>query len=180
MSKNSKKTKRIDVAIVVGSTGDLATLQETERVLEDFKVPYKITIGSAHRTPDAVRHFVKRSEALGAKVFIAASGGAAALPGVVAAETTCPVIGIPMDTPSLAGLDSLLSIVQMPGGVPVATVAIGKAGAKNAALLAIQILATRDAKYQASLAVFRKQMSAKILNDAKTVSRARTQILDFK
>ena len=176
----SKKSKRIDVAIVVGSTADLATLQETERVLQDFKVPYKITIASAHRTPEAVRLFIKRSEHLGAKVFIAAAGGAAALPGVVAAETTCPVIGIPMDTPSLAGLDSLLSIVQMPGGIPVATVAIGKAGAKNAALLAIQMLAIKDMRYKISLATFRKQMSAKVLTDAKTVSRYRTQILDFK
>lgn len=176
----SKKSKRIDVAIVIGSTGDLPTLQETERVLQDFKVPYKITIASAHRTPEAVRLFIKRSESAGARVFIAASGGAAALPGVVAAETTCPVIGIPMDTPSLAGLDSLLSIVQMPGGVPVATVAIGKAGAKNAALLAIQMLAIKDGKYKSCLIAFRKQMSAKVLTDAKTVSRYRTQILDFK
>ena len=174
---SSKKSKRVDVSIVVGSTADLATLQETERMLQDFEVPYRVAVASS---AESVRQFVRRCENAGARVFIAASGGSATLPGMVASETTCPVIGIPMDTPSLAGLDSLLSIVQMPGGVPVATVAIGKAGAKNAALLAIQILAVHNARYQVSLTAFRRQISAKILTEAKTVSRARTQILDFK
>jgi len=150
----------------MGSISDAPLLQETEKVLKDLSISYDITVASAHRSPDLVRKFVTRCEKVGAQVFIAAAGGAAALPGVVASETMKPVIGIPVES-NISGIDSLLSIVQMPAGVPVGTVAIGKPGAKNAGYLAAEILGLVSNQVAASLARFRKDQYAKILNDDK-------------
>ncbi len=150
------------ISILMGSESDLETVQEAIGILKDFKVGFQARVLSAHRTPREVAEFVERSTASGTKVFIAAAGGAAALAGVVAAHTIRPVIGIPIETKSLKGLDSLLSTVQMPAGIPVAGMSIGKAGARNAALLAIQILAANDKKLSGKLSAYKEAMRRKI------------------
>jgi 5-(carboxyamino)imidazole ribonucleotide mutase len=132
------------VALLMGSDTDLPTVKEACSVLAGFGVPFVVRVLSAHRTPEELVAFVKQAEQEGVQVFIAAAGGAAHLAGVVAAYTTRPVLGIPIQTSSLNGLDSLLSMVQMPGGVPVATFAIGNAGARNAGLFALEVLALAD------------------------------------
>jgi 5-(carboxyamino)imidazole ribonucleotide mutase len=132
------------VALLMGSDSDLPTVKEACTVLRSFGVPFEVRVLSAHRCPDDLVTYVKQAEQRGVRVFIAAAGGAAHLAGVVAAHTTRPVVGIPIHTSALNGIDSLLSIVQMPGGVPVATMAIGSAGARNAGLFAAQILALAD------------------------------------
>lgn len=134
------------VSLLMGSDSDLPTVQEACAALDSLSVPYEVRVLSAHRCPDDLVAYVKGAEQRGVLVFIAAAGGAAHLAGVVAAHTVRPVIGIPIQTSALHGLDSLLSIVQMPGGVPVATMAIGKAGARNAGLFAAAVLALADAK----------------------------------
>jgi 5-(carboxyamino)imidazole ribonucleotide mutase len=131
-------------ALLMGSDSDLPTVREACSVLEAFGVPFQVRVLSAHRSPEELVAFVKQAEADGVKIFIAAAGGAAHLAGVVAAHTTRPVLGIPIQTSALNGLDSLLSIVQMPAGVPVGTMAIGNAGARNAGLFAVQVLALAD------------------------------------
>jgi len=150
------------ISIIMGSQSDLETVNEAINLLREFKVDLQVKVLSAHRTPKELAAYVEIVSKKGIKVFIAAAGGAAALAGVVAAHTTLPVIGIPMETRSLKGLDSLLSTVQMPAGIPVAAMAIGKAGAKNAALFALAILGISDKKIQAKLAVYKSQMRAKI------------------
>jgi 5-(carboxyamino)imidazole ribonucleotide mutase len=147
------------VAVVMGSISDLETMQGTLEILKDFGVPLVAKVLSAHRTPKDLEAFVVAAESAGAKIFIAGAGGAAALPGVVAAFTTRPVLGVPIETRSLKGLDSLLSIVQMPAGIPVATFAIGKAGAKNAALFAVSLLALGSGPEARQLKVFRKKQA---------------------
>src|SRR5947209_376780 len=132
------------VALVMGSDSDLPTVKEACTVLRNFGVPFEVRVLSAHRCPEDLVAFVKQAEQQGVQVFIAAAGGAAHLAGVVAAHTTRPVLGIPIHTSALNGLDSLLSMVQMPGGVPVATMAIGAAGASDAGLFAVQILALQE------------------------------------
>ena len=132
------------VAVLMGSDSDLPVMEATLAVLDGFDVPHEVRVTSAHRTPEATRSYVNDAEARGCAVFIAAAGMAAHLAGAVAGHTTRPVIGVPIDAGSLGGLDALLSTVQMPGGVPVATVAIGKAGARNAGYLATQMLAIAD------------------------------------
>jgi len=132
------------VGVIMGSTSDWETMRHACEILDQFEVPYEKKVVSAHRTPDLMFSYAEEARGKGIKVIIAGAGGAAHLPGMVAAKTTLPVIGVPAPSKALNGLDSLLSIVQMPGGVPVATVAIGKAGATNAGLLAVQILATQD------------------------------------
>ncbi|MBV7506265.1 5-(carboxyamino)imidazole ribonucleotide mutase [Bacillus sp. sid0103] len=132
------------VGVIMGSTSDWETMRHACDILDQFEVPYEKKVVSAHRTPDLMFSYAEEARGKGIKVIIAGAGGAAHLPGMVAAKTTLPVIGVPAPSKALNGLDSLLSIVQMPGGVPVATVAIGKAGAVNAGLLAVQILATQD------------------------------------
>lgn len=132
------------VAVIMGSTSDWPVVQEACRVLRELEVPYLAKVVSAHRTPELMAEFGREAVAKGFSVIIAGAGGAAHLPGMVASHTVLPVIGVPIPTEHLQGLDSLLSIVQMPAGVPVAAVAVGKAGAKNAALLACQILALGD------------------------------------
>jgi len=151
------------VSIIMGSQSDMETLQGAVDVLKDFSVGFDIRVLSAHRTPKDVERYVEEASEKGTKVFIAAAGGAAALAGVIASHTTLPVIGIPIETKSLKGLDSLLSTVQMPAGIPVASMAIGSAGAKNAALFALQILGTSDKKIRQKMSGYKKDMRAKIL-----------------
>jgi len=129
------------VSIVLGSNSDLPVMKEAAAVLDDFDVPYEIFLTSAHRTPERTRTFAQAAADRGIQVIVAGAGAAAHLAGVIASYTTLPVIGVPVNAPPLNGLDALLSTVQMPGGVPVATMAIGKAGAKNGALMALRILA---------------------------------------
>ncbi len=158
--------KKIAVSILMGSDSDLPVVKGTVEMLGKLGVSVEVKIMSAHRTPAEVIKYTSSAQGRGIKVIIAAAGGAAHLAGVIAAHTVLPVIGIPMETSSLKGLDSLLSTVQMPGGVPVATVAIGKAGAKNAAILAAQILAVSDKKLTKKLSAMKKNMarSVKIKN----------------
>jgi phosphoribosylaminoimidazole carboxylase PurE protein len=150
------------VAIVMGSKSDLPAMSQTEKMLHNFGISSEVKILSAHRTPLATINYAVSARTRGLKVIIAGAGGAAHLAGVIAAHTTLPVIGVPMETRSLKGIDSLFSTVQMPSGVPVATVAIGKSGAKNAAVLAAQILALEDEKLQKELAKFKRQLAASI------------------
>ncbi len=150
------------ISIIMGSQSDLETVNETINILKEFKVNFQAKVLSAHRTPKEAARYVEAAPKSGTKVFIAAAGMSAALAGVVAAHTILPVIGIPIETKNLKGLDSLLSTVQMPPGIPVACMAIGKSGAKNAALLALEILAINDAKIRAKLINYRKQMRLKV------------------
>jgi 5-(carboxyamino)imidazole ribonucleotide mutase len=149
----------------MGSKSDWDTLRHTDAVLSDFDVPHECRIVSAHRTPVEMADYAREAAGRGLKVIIAGAGGAAHLPGMVAAHTALPVIGVPVESHSLKGLDSLLSIVQMPGGGPVATVAIGKAGAINAALLAVSILAISDPALRERLEKFRADQTARVKQD---------------
>ena len=151
------------VLIVMGSASDHETMNVARETLTALGVPCEYRVASAHRAPDTVAELAKRAQNNGFKVIIAGAGGAAHLPGVIAAHTTLPVIGVPMQTSGLGGLDSLLSIVQMPGGVPVATVAIGRAGAKNAAVLAAEILALSDAALAERLRASRERQTRESL-----------------
>ena len=146
------------VAVVMGSDSDFPVVNGCIETLEEFDIPYDVRVISAHRTPDKAHEFASTARLKGLKVLIAAAGGAAHLAGVIASLTTLPVIGIPIQTPTLGGADSLYSTVQMPAGVPVATVSIGKAGAKNAALLAAEILALSDDQLHDRLRAFRAGM----------------------
>ncbi|MFB0510164.1 MAG: 5-(carboxyamino)imidazole ribonucleotide mutase [bacterium] len=150
------------ISIIMGSDSDLPIMEETTKILKSFGIKYEMKILSAHRTPDAVRKYVKRAEKKGIKVFIAGAGAAAHLPGVIASHTTLPIIGVPLGS-ELKGLDSLFSIVQMPKGVPVATMAIGKAGAINAAILAAEIFALSDRKIKKRIQDFRQKMTNDVL-----------------
>ncbi|MBU8791469.1 5-(carboxyamino)imidazole ribonucleotide mutase [Oceanobacillus caeni] len=150
------------VGIIMGSISDWETMQHTCNVLEQLEIPYEKDVISAHRTPDKMFDYAKSARDRGLKVIIAGAGGAAHLPGMVASQTTLPVIGVPVQTKTLNGLDSLLSIVQMPGGVPTATVAIGKAGATNAGILAAQILGTFNEEIAANLQRNREEMQDKV------------------
>ena len=146
----------------MGSRSDWETMKAATAVLTEFGVPYEAQVVSAHRTPDRMAEFAKTAETRGIEVIIAGAGGAAHLPGMTAAHTVVPVLGVPVESRSLKGMDSLLSIVQMPGGVPVGTLAIGAAGAKNAALLAIQILANSRPELRAKLHAFRAVQARKV------------------
>ena len=150
------------VLIVMGSDSDCPVLEETAKILRQFHIPFEMRIASAHRSPQKTADLVEGAEKRGIQVIIAAAGLAAHLPGVVAAGTILPVIGVPMGGGPLNGVDALYSIVQMPGGIPVATTAIGKPGAKNAALLAAQILALNDAGLADELRRYRKQMACEV------------------
>ena len=151
------------ISIIMGSQSDLETVNETISVLKEFKAKFEVKVLSAHRTPKELAKYVEGAPKRGTKVFIAAAGGAAALAGVIAAHTIMPVIGIPIETKSLKGMDSLFSTVQMPAGIPVACMAIGKVGAKNAAIFALEILGVSDKKIQAKLVSYKKQMRLKCL-----------------
>lgn len=151
------------VGIVMGSSSDWETMQHAATVLGDLAVPHEVRVVSAHRTPDLLFQYATSARERGLEAVIAGAGGAAHLPGMLAAKTSLPVIGVPVQSKTLNGLDSLLSIVQMPAGIPVATVAIGVAGAKNAALLAASMLALRHPKVEAALLAFREKQTADVL-----------------
>jgi 5-(carboxyamino)imidazole ribonucleotide mutase len=153
------------VGVIMGSKSDWDTIRHSSDTLTQFGVPHETRIVSAHRTPGLMAEYASTAEQRGLEVIIAAAGGAAHLPGMVAAHTILPVLGVPIESHSLKGLDSLLSIVQMPGGVPVATLAIGKAGAINAALLAVAILATHRPDLREKLRAFRAEQTQKVLGD---------------
>ena len=150
------------VAIVMGSDSDWPTMTHAAQMLADFGVVYDAKVVSAHRTPDLMFQFAENAKAEGYRVIIAGAGGAAHLPGMVAAKTTLPVLGVPVKTTNMQGLDSLLSIAQMPKGIPVATFAVGDAGAANAGLFAVSILANHDADLAQKLAEFRTKQTAKV------------------
>jgi 5-(carboxyamino)imidazole ribonucleotide mutase len=154
------------VAVIMGSKSDWDTLRGASEILQQFGVPHECRVVSAHRTPELMAEFATGAEARGLEVIIAGAGGAAHLPGMTAAFTTLPVLGVPVESKAMKGIDSLLSIVQMPGGVPVATFAIGSAGAKNAALFAISILAGKRAKLRTALKAFRAEQTRKVLEDS--------------
>jgi 5-(carboxyamino)imidazole ribonucleotide mutase len=153
------------VAVIMGSTSDWETMVHATTILERFGVPYEKHVVSAHRTPSWMAEFAQNAEARGLQIIIAGAGGAAHLPGMTAAHTSLPVLGVPVQSAALNGLDSLLSIVQMPGGVPVATLAIGKAGATNAGLLAVSILALTRPDLRERLHAFRAEQTAKVRED---------------
>jgi 5-(carboxyamino)imidazole ribonucleotide mutase len=150
------------VAVIMGSTSDWETMRAAAEVLTQFGVAHECRVVSAHRTPTLMAEFAGGAEARGLKVIIAGAGGAAHLPGMVAAQTIVPVLGVPVESRALKGLDSLLSIVQMPGGVPVGALAIGAAGAKNAALLAVAILANEDEALRERLRAFRREQERQV------------------
>lgn|SRR5690625_1227341 len=152
----------VQVGVIMGSISDWETMQHTCEVLDELEITYEKEVVSAHRTPDDMFTYAKEARERGLKVIIAGAGGAAHLPGMVASQTTLPVIGVPVQTKALGGMDSLLSIVQMPGGVPTATMAIGKAGATNAGLYAAQILSIADEDLANKLANYRKSMRSKV------------------
>jgi len=151
--------EKFDVLILMGSPSDESTMEDTAKTLSRFGVPFKMAVASAHRTPEKVHRLVEEAEQEGCRIFIAGAGWAAHLAGVVASLTIKPVIGVPIPSSPLNGLDSLLSTVQMPGGIPVATVALGNGGAQNAALLAISILALSDDSLKIKLEKHRKEMA---------------------
>lgn len=159
------------VGIVMGSDTDLPVMAEAAATLKKFGVPFEIDITSAHRSPGRTSEYARTAIARGLKAIIVGAGGAAHLAGVIAAETTLPVIGVPMATTTLAGLDSLLSIVQMPGGVPVACTAIGKPGAINAAIFAVEIIATSDAECARKLAEHKERLVRSVAEKSEKVKR---------
>lgn len=156
---------KAEVAIIMGSQSDWATMRHAAEILEVLEIPHKALIVSAHRTPDRLYDFAKGAKAAGFKVIIAGAGGAAHLPGMTAAMTPLPVFGVPVESKALSGQDSLLSIVQMPAGIPVGTLAIGKAGAVNAALLAIAILAVSRPELRQKIKDYRREQADTILGE---------------
>ena len=160
-------TEMTDVGIIMGSDSDLPVMQEAAKMLEQFGIGYELTVVSAHRTPQRLVEYAQTAEDKGLKVIIAGAGGAAHLPGMIAAITPLPVIGVPVKTSTLSGVDSLYSIVQMPGGVPVATVAIN--GSKNAGILAAQILGSSDSVLRQKISNYKKQLETNVTEIAETV-----------
>jgi 5-(carboxyamino)imidazole ribonucleotide mutase len=156
------------VGIVMGSKSDWETMRHAAEMLTRFGVPHEAKVVSAHRTPDWMVQYASSAESRGIQIIIAGAGGAAHLPGMVAANTLLPVLGVPVESKVLKGLDSLLSIVQMPGGIPVGTLAIGKAGALNAALLAVAILSNHNAALRKKLRAFRKEQASKVRSEELT------------
>jgi phosphoribosylaminoimidazole carboxylase PurE protein len=160
------------VGVVMGSHSDLPVMEEAQRILEQFTVPYEVTLSSAHRSPDRTIRYAKSAEERGLEVIIVGAGAAAHLAGVIASETILPVIGIPIDSSPLKGMDSLLSTVQMPGGVPVATMAIGRAGARNAAILAVQILALKLPRLKEALREYKERLAQEVEEKGKGISKS--------
>jgi phosphoribosylaminoimidazole carboxylase PurE protein len=154
-----KTSDKIIVSVVMGSDSDLGIMEESTKVLKDFQIPYEVFLTSAHRSPERTSAFAKKAAQRGIRVIIVGAGAAAHLAGVIASQTALPVIGVPIDATALQGLDALLATVQMPGGVPVAAMAIGKAGAKNAALLAVRILALTDEDIRKNLSTYIQKMA---------------------
>lgn len=164
MIDHTQPAQPAKIGVVMGSASDWPTMEATINVLREFSVPYEAQVVSAHRTPDLLFEYAASARARGLCAIIAGAGGAAHLPGMLASKTTVPVLGVPVQSKALSGLDSLLSIVQMPKGVPVATFAIGAAGAANAALFAVSLLALHDQKLATALADFRNKQTSDILN----------------
>jgi phosphoribosylamine--glycine ligase len=162
----------ISVLILMGSDSDAPVMQAAVDVLQEFEIPCEMTVASAHRSPDRVTRLVSEAPRRGVKVFIVGAGAAAHLAGVVAAHTTLPVIGVPIDSSALQGWDALLSTVQMPPGVPVATVSVGRAGATNAGVLAAQILAVADARLADRMTTYKKTLAEKVEQAAARLSNA--------
>src|SRR2546423_10850457 len=160
------------VSIVMGSDSDFEIMREAGKALDDFGINYEIDVTSAHRSPDRTADYARNAAGRGIRVIIAGAGGAAHLAGVIAAHTTLPVIGVPIPSTPLNGLDSLLATVQMPAGIPVATVAIGKAGARNAGILAAQILAGSDSQLAAKLADFKRQLAAGVAEKSQKLKQS--------
>lgn len=158
-------TEDTRVGLIMGSQSDWPTMESAATILEELGVPYESRVVSAHRTPALLTEYASEAAGRGLKVIIAGAGGAAHLPGMVAAQTPLPVLGVPVQSRTLNGLDSLLSIVQMPGGVPVGTLAIGKAGARNAGIMAAQILALEDSAIRARLEAFREKQTRDVLDN---------------
>ena len=159
------------IGIILGSKSDLSYVKSYLTLFEEFSVKFTFVVSSAHRTPERTKEIVKKMEEKGVKVIIAVAGAAAHLPGVIASYTTLPVIGVPIPSSDLNGLDALLAIVQMPGGIPVATTAIGKAGVKNAILFAISILALEDDKLAEKLNNFRKEQKDRVIRDSEETEK---------
>lgn len=154
-----------EVGIIMGSKSDWPTMEHAAQMLDQLGVSYEVKVVSAHRTPDLLFDYAKSAESRGLKVIVAGAGGAAHLPGMAASQTNLPVLGVPVQSKALDGMDSLLSIAQMPGGVAVGTLAIGKAGAKNAGLLAAQILGTHNTTIRDAVAKFRAEQSQSVLDE---------------
>ena len=159
MKAKNLMRKNMLVSVVMGSESDLPIMSEATKILEEFEIPHELFLTSAHRTPERTAKFAEGAAKRGVKIMIVGAGAAAHLAGVIASQTVLPVIGVPIDATSLYGLDALLSTVQMPGGIPVATMAIGKAGAKNAALFAVRILAVENAGLKARLDGYVRKMA---------------------
>ena len=164
-----KFEKKAGIGIVMGSDSDLGVMEETTRILKQFEVPYEMTVASAHRSPGRAAEFATTARERGIRVIIAGAGHAAHLAGAMAAHTSLPVIGVPIDSSCLQGFDALLSTVQMPPGIPVATVSIGKSGARNAGILAVQILALSDVVLERKLADFKMDMAEKVAQKAEAL-----------
>jgi 5-(carboxyamino)imidazole ribonucleotide mutase len=162
-NKSSAKKDGVLVGVIMGSASDWETMEHAARTLGELGVPYETRVVSAHRTPDLLFEYASQAEQRGMQVIIAGAGGAAHLPGIAAAKTILPILGVPIESKALKGLDSLLSISQMPGGIPVGTMAIGKAGAINAALLATAILGVKHPEYREALRKFRAAQTEKVL-----------------
>jgi 5-(carboxyamino)imidazole ribonucleotide mutase len=162
-NKSSAKKDGVLVGVIMGSSSDWETMEHAAKTLGELGVPYETRVVSAHRTPDLLFEYASQAEQRGMQVIIAGAGGAAHLPGIAAAKTILPILGVPIESKALKGLDSLLSISQMPGGIPVGTMAIGKAGAINAALLATAILGVKHPEYREALRKFRKAQTEKVL-----------------
>ena len=157
-----QEKKEVLVSVVMGSDSDLPVMEEAVKILTEFAVPHELYLTSAHRTPERTTAFARSAAKRGVRIVIVGAGAAAHLAGVIASQTLLPVIGVPIDATSLRGMDALLATVQMPGGIPVATMAIGKAGAKNAALFAVRILALEDAGLQKKLQVYIRKMASDV------------------
>lgn len=166
-AKSAKKT--VLVSVVMGSDSDLPVMTEAAKILEEFGIGYELVLTSAHRTPERTTKFAKAAAGRGVKIIIVGAGAAAHLAGVIASQTMLPVIGVPIDATSLHGLDALLSTVQMPGGIPVATMAVGKAGAKNAALFAVRFLALENEAFKSRLAAYIKKMASDVAKKHKNL-----------
>ncbi|MDD5680397.1 MAG: 5-(carboxyamino)imidazole ribonucleotide mutase [Candidatus Omnitrophica bacterium] len=163
--------KKIEISIVMGSTSDLATMNYAADILKGFGIPFETRVLSAHRSPEDTAKYAKSAAGRGIKVIIAGAGGAAHLAGVIASNTTLPVIGVPIRTADLKGIDSLLSIVQMPGGIPVGTMSIGEAGAKNAAVFAAEILATTNTAIKKKLSTFKKKLQEEVRKKDRALAK---------
>jgi len=160
-----------EIAIIMGSRSDMSVMQNAIDILKEFGIGHEVKVLSAHRTPAQTINFAKEARNKGYKAIIAAAGGAAHLAGVIAAHTTLPVIGVPIETKALGGVDSLFSTVQMPSGIPVGCMAIGKPGAKNASLFALEILATTNKRLQLKLADYKKELASTVLSKSKPAKK---------